>query len=303
MRVTPAVKIESIISSTLSEPGPGEAAYVSGTTYALGAKVINPTTHLVYESLQAGNTGHPLPVPPETKTDWWFEVGATNKWAMFDLNRNTQSVGNSPMTVKFAPGERVDTIGVFGMVADNLTITMRSGGSVVWSTSQVLVYRNTTRPYEYAFGPFLKRPSCVFFDLPPFSDGEFEVTLTAATGEVKCGSIIVGRNIYLGELQRNPESDSKNFSVIERDKYGQSTLIPINTIPTTRQTIIAPGYLVEGIREARRILNARPALWTALDDVAHDYFEALMILGIYTRFLINMPTPAELTISLDLEEI
>lgn len=301
MRVTPPVTITAIISSTLSEPGSEEQVYSPTATYGLEDRVISMATHLKYESLQAGNTAHPLPLPPEEKNDWWMEVEATNKWAMFDLSRNTQSVGNSPMTVKFAPGERIDTIGVFGMYADAVHITMRSSGAVVYSNSRVLIYRNTSRPYEYAFGAFKRLPSCVFFDLPPITNAEIEVTLTIGVGQVKCGAIIVGRNTYLGEVQVNPESDTRNFSVFERDKYGKSTLIPINTIPTTKQTLVAPGYLIESIRGVRKSLDAKVALWTALDDVENDYFEALMILGIHRRFLINI-NKQEITISLELEE-
>ena len=85
--------------------GPTETAYNPATTYALGDTVYSAAAHRCYESLAAGNLGNPLPVLPETETTKWIDVGPTNRWAMFDLSRNTQTVAASPLTVVVAPAE------------------------------------------------------------------------------------------------------------------------------------------------------------------------------------------------------
>ncbi|NHZ94548.1 hypothetical protein [Massilia sp. CCM 8734] len=60
-----------LLSSTVPEAM--EAEYASGTAYALGAKigVTAGTAQLVYQSLQAGNTGH----APASSPTWWKPLG------------------------------------------------------------------------------------------------------------------------------------------------------------------------------------------------------------------------------------
>jgi len=114
--------------------GPIETAYNAATTYALGDTCSSATTHRCYESLAAGNIGNPLPVPPDTVTTKWLDVGPTNRWAMFDLARNTQTVHASPLAVVVAPGERINTVGITGVKGTTLVISATSvaGGGIVY---------------------------------------------------------------------------------------------------------------------------------------------------------------------------
>jgi hypothetical protein len=295
----------TLISSTVPEPDTGEATYSAGATYALGATVISTTTHRVYESLQAANTGNPLPVPPETQTDWWIETGVTNRWASLDSARNTQSVGASPMVVVIAPGARINSVAVMGMEADTLRIEMINGGAVVYDKSFDLKLRRVRDGYEYCFKPFGLQPSVLQFDLPPFFAAQVRVTLTRATGSVKLGSVVVGNYIYLGAMQQGAENDALNFSTIDRDLYGTATLVPRRTLPVTTQTCIIEKQRVTDLLDARVRLNAVPAVWSGLDDLgSSDWFEAFLILGIYKRFSINSQYSAShALVNLNLEEI
>jgi len=56
-------------------------------TYALGDRVLKTSTHRVYESAIAGNTGN----DPENLTGQWIDVGPTRRWAMFDQALGTLS--------------------------------------------------------------------------------------------------------------------------------------------------------------------------------------------------------------------
>lgn len=131
MNVIPPITITDALltSSTIAEPDTGEAVYSAGTTYGLGAVVISTTTHLKYTSLQAGNLGHPLSaaiaqgVVP-TAADWWVMSGPTNKWAMFDLMRSTASIAPLALTAVVTPGVRVDALGLHGLAADAVLVTV-----------------------------------------------------------------------------------------------------------------------------------------------------------------------------------
>ena len=68
------------VLTSSSVPETDHAAWVSGTTYAAGDRVIRTGTHRIYERLipGAGTT------PPESDSANWLDAAPTNRWAMFD---------------------------------------------------------------------------------------------------------------------------------------------------------------------------------------------------------------------------
>jgi len=285
--------------------GGTETAWSSGTTYALGATA-SGSNGRVYESLQAANLNKPLPVLPETLTAWWQDIGPTNKWAMFDSSSNTQTVWASPLIVVFKPGMRVNTIGITGLSANSITVTATSvfGGGVVYGPKTTnLNIRNVANAYDYAFNAFLTQPSLAYFDIPPYSDIIFTVTISSTGGNVKCGSIIVGTYVYLGDVQYGAKGDALNFSTIERDIYGNATLVPRRSVPKINVTLIVDASRVNSIRDARSDLNAVPALYSGSDDGSSDWFDMLLVMGVYKTFEIDASNYSQATITLEIEEI
>lgn len=286
--------------------GPTETAYNAATTYPVLATVSSAATHRVYESLQAANVGNPIPVPPETFTAWWLDVGPTNKWAMFDLSRNTQTVHTSPLTVVLTPGQRINTVGLTGIVGNSLVISATSvtgGGTVYGPVTFDLNTRQVVDGYDYAFQPFSTRPSKVVFDVPPFTDIIITITISATEGNVKCGAVVIGTYVYIGMVLQHAKADSLNFSSITRDLWGNVTLVPRRSVPKTTQTLLLPSSRTNKVMAAKAALDARPALWTGLDDTTSDWFEMLEILGIYKQFEFDAAQAEQAEITLELEEI
>jgi hypothetical protein len=305
VRVIPPLTITDamLTSSTVAEPdsGAGEAAWNSGTTYAANDRVIRTTTHRIYESKAGGNLNHD-PATDTTET-YWLDVGPTNRWAMFDLLRNTGTTDGSPLTVVITPGARIDAIAVVGIEADSISISMTSSAVSVYSYTEDLRTRETLDWYDYFFGEFEQKSAVALFDLPPYTNGVITVTLTRATGDCTCGGVVLGQSVDLGSTIHGAENDALNFSKVERDDFGTATLVQRRTIPKTNQQTRIAKLAVNKALKVRQDLNAMPALWSGLDDATSGYFEPLLILGIYKRFTISMDQPEDALISLELEEV
>lgn len=239
-----------LISCSIPEPDVGEAVYNPATTYALGATVISTTTHLVYESLQAGNTGNPLPVPPLESTDWWLEVGVTNRQAALDAKRSTQAVGTSPMVYVVAPNARINSIALSNMEAESARIEVLVDGVVVRDHFYDLNLRRVSNGYEYCFKPFGLQRSVLRFDLPPIFAAQVRVTLTRSTGQIKLGALDVGNYVYFGEMQKGAKRGALNFSEITRDTYGETTLRKRPSLPKTTQVCEIPKRYVTDVLDA-----------------------------------------------------
>jgi hypothetical protein len=118
--------------------GPTETAYnAAKTNYALGETC--SANHRVYESLVLQTEEHPLPILPAEATAFWLDVGATMRYKMFDLDRNSQTVSTSPMTTVVTPGERVNSLGLVGMVGNILSVKVESSsvGGIIYPLAYV----------------------------------------------------------------------------------------------------------------------------------------------------------------------
>ena len=301
MRVIPPLDIAGsrLTSSTAAEPGPGEVAWNAATAYTLGQKAYLASNHTRYERLVPGTT----PTSPDLDPVNWASIGPTNRFAMFDLLRNTGTVSASPFTVVITPGQRVDSLGLVGLVADSATVQMHNEGELVYSQTINLSTRTTASWSDYFHGLFSYRSAVALFDVPPFVAGVITVTLTRVSGDVTVGGLIIGASAYVGDTQYGAESDALNFSVVERDAFGNSQLIPRRTVPKTNQSLFCTKVRVSKVIKVREDLNAVPALWSGLDDATDGYFEPLLILGYYRRFTINLAHPDVAEINLELEEV
>lgn len=303
MRVIPPQSISDISSSTIMEPDTdvGEVAWVSAGSYTIGDQRIRTTTHKVYEAISTHSGRTAL---PEVDTVYWFEVGPTNKWALFDLYRNTSSViPTGGFSTSIALGKRIDAIAVLGARITDITVQVTSvaGGGIVYGpTTFPLVSRDVQDYYDYFFMDFDYKPSILIFDIPPFIDAIVTISSTAS-GTIS--SVVLGTSEYIGYTLKGHKNDALNFSLITRDTYGNSTLVQRRSVPKTSQTIIVKKNDLANLLRLRDQLNAAPAVWSGLDDSTEGYFEALLILGIYKNLSISIDYPEYVTCTLELEEL
>jgi hypothetical protein len=104
-------------------------------------------------------------------------------------------------------------------------------------------------------------------------------------------------------VQYGAQSDVLNFSRIDRAFDGTALLTQRRSIPKTIQRVFSDKSKTNAIRRLRTNLNAVPAVWAGIDQTDDDYFEALLILGIYKKFTIDLSYPDNTLIELEVEEI
>ena len=265
-----------ITSTTAVEPAAGEVAWNAATSYTVGQTAFLASTHRVYKNVLGGVEATPpdASIGAGTTPVRWQDIGATNKFAMFDLLSNQQTLLASPLTVVLTPGVRVGAIGLLGVEADTVRVSMTSGGVTVYDTGvQNLRLRNTTKWTEYFFGTFGYLPVFGKFDLPMFTNGVITVTLAKGSGSVKCAGVVLGTPVEIGGVQYSAESNIQDYSITTRDAFGNVTLVPRKTVPLTTQTLILNSSDVNKLIALRTALRATPALWSGLTDPTDDYFK------------------------------
>lgn len=251
------------------------AAYAGGTTYAAGDHVLDATAHLVYESLVGSNTGNPL-----TDATKWAEHSTTNRWAMFDMLRASGTVeAVSPLTIVLAPG-RITSLGLTGIDADTLTVTLVDGATTVYSETINLDGSIIASWEDYFFGAFRTQSIQTLLEIPTYTAGVLTITLTKTTGSISLGKCVVGTAIPLGVTEKSPDVRRTNFSSLVRDTAGQLTDITRRKI--VRRVTQRVAVELANVRTVDALFDDvlySPALWIGLDDFDNDYAYLLAFLG------------------------
>ena len=279
-----------------------EVPWVSSVTYPQGTIVSRNTNHRIYTKLTsaAGSS-----TAPESDSVNWFDSGPNNRWALFATDRNIASYNHNSIQLLISPGERIDSIGLLGLDLSSASIKVYTADGLQYTHEELLNERETISWSDYFFGGTSSgRPTVIRFNLPTMLGTLVCITLAKTTATAKCSAVVLGTNVYLGSVQMNPKSEVLNFSKIERDAYGNSTLVPRRSVPKTTQELFLPSVYINKVRAVRTALNATPALWSGLDDATTDtYYEALLILGIYKEFTIDLENQINSRVNLQLEEI
>lgn len=298
--IPPLTITDSILySSTISEPDStydlGASAWSSGSGYSVGAYVYRPTTHMIYECIVAVTAASAASTAlPESNVllglngvKYWQEKQPTNKYAMFDIYRNSQTSSSSTITVVLKPGQRIDSVALLDL--ENVT--------------NVYVSIQHSAGTDVVVNQAIAGSSFIKFGFASYYNPTATVTLSGA-GVLKCGACVIGRYENLGYIQRGISADTINVSTVNRDIYGNATMVQRRNIPTIRADSIIEPKQVDRIALIRDKLNAIPAVWSGLDDQSTDnYYDSLLLVGFYKRFNINIDNPIAVVINLELEEI
>lgn len=269
--------------------------WASGTTYAAGARVYSASTHRVYESLKDNNVGKDPTLQVNQVSaagpTWWLDYAPTNRTAMFDGLVNSQTItGTSPLAITLAPGA-FNGIGLFGIDADTMTITILDapGGNVVYSeVGTVLEGSMPEDYYEYFYEPFRPLTQLTRTDLDPYQSSQITLTLTKAAGEVKLGMFAIGDMRPIGIPQRDASVEPTDFSGVKTDEFGRTSV---------RKRHNATGMSISAVlekEEANGVLNTlRDVLGTPVVVVGSEaqLYEWMTVFGLLSSRMTPVPYP------------
>lgn len=292
----------NLTSSTVPDvdASQGEVVFAAGD-FVVGDTRVDTTVGKKYACIVAGA----LTLLPSADPIHWEPAGASNRFAMFDLYRNTQTISSSTIVAVVALSKRIDTIVFAGMEATSVRVEMLVGGDVVFDSLVNLQIRNTRSWTGYFHGAFESKQSAIIRGVPIYANASLRITVINVTGDAKCGAVVFNASTYIGDIELGAESDALNYSKIIRSEIdGSVILYPRPSYSATSQSLNSKSSNVDKIREVRRRLNAVPAAWVGLEKTPNnDYFDTFLIVGIYRKFKIGAPKNFDAKIQLELEEI
>ena len=272
MRVLKPLKVTSamLVSTTATEAA---AAWVSGTTYAVGQTVKRTTTQRLYRRVIAGAGT----VAPELDSAAWVDGGPTNDWAMFDVENFTVTTGPPVLTVVLNMGF-FNAVYLSGLSGTALDITVREspGGAVISTYSESLTTRVVNDWYDYFFAPFVQKKDVTLQNIPLAPTAQLTVTITADTAAT-CASLDVGSMFLFGGTEQGAKAKLKSYSTVKPDVFGKLTTVKRYSAKTMSARVFMELSNAIAAQAVLDDLDAVNAIWIA---TTVDAYGPLRVRGI-----------------------
>ena len=218
------------------------------------------------------------------------------------VSQSRYDIVASPLTVVLAPSIRFTSVALIGVYAESVTVSISDGDSVVWyEKTEDLRYRETTSWMDFFFGEFENRQSVYLENLPPITSANITVTLTHSSGTVKCGAVVIGTPVDVGDAMAGASVGMVDYSRIDRDEFGNAALIQRKSIPKTSQTTVLRKEHINKVRKTLNSLRANVALWVGVEQATSNYFDSLAVLGLCTQFDIDLSYKDHALVTLDIQ--
>jgi hypothetical protein len=298
MKVIKPIKFQMhhLISTTATD---AEAHWVPATTYPIGAIVTY--SYKRYQSLQSANTGK----YPHTYPDWWLDLGAANRYAMFDEVIETSTTATTSLTAVIKPGAIFDSVALIGMNAAIAKITVRDGmsGPVVYENIAGLSTATLTDWYEYFFtDPVTKRTQVLFQNIPSYLNAYITLELENEVGEpVSLAKIVYGTLSPIGQTQYGLNAGIVDYSVKETNEFGTTSFVERRFSKRLSAQVYVSNSQLNRVQSYLYSIRATPSVWIATEDPTYE--EAAVVYGWYRDFSTDISYPTFSVLSLELESL
>lgn len=297
LKVIKSVTVTDAILTGSSVPEADHATWASGTTYALGDRVILTSTHKIYESLQAANTNH----DPATETTWWVEVSPTNRWKCLDLSNTTQTVVDAADYYEFTPAQAVNAVAlvnISGILSVRVRLTDPSFGVVYDKTADLTAVPSESSWYAWFFEPRTEQTLFVASDLPSYPNATLRIDVTSS-GTAYIGALVFGtqRTIGLG-VQQGVRLGITDYSRKERNEWGDTVLVQRAYAKRVSFSMLISNDQLDNTFNLLADMRATPCLW-----IGTNLYGALSVFGFYASFEIGITYARYSDCTLDLESL
>jgi hypothetical protein len=223
MKLLRPVTITDAMLTSSTVPENDHPAWAAGTAYVTGNRVILTTTHRRYEAL-AASTG----VNPATDPTKWLDLGPTNRWAMFDARVGTASTRAASLQAVLAPGA-VDAVALIDTDAESATVTLTVDGVTNYTSTQSFNLGGNAIDnwFSWFFEPIGRKSTLLFLDVPVYANGVVTVTIARDNPAdiVSCGSLLLGRQLSLGDTEHGVDIGIIDYSRKEADQFGVISVV------------------------------------------------------------------------------
>lgn len=289
-----------LTSSTILEPDAtqGEVEWSAGS-YVVGDEVIKSSTHRRYRC--AVDTTDDPEVGVNKAPPTWVDIGATNKYRMFDDKNGSKSIVSSPLTLELTPNQPCTAISGFyisGATSIEVTMTDPTDGVVYSEFVEMQDNDDIVDYYEWFFYPIIAINEFILFDLPTYPNATIKVEITG-TGDIQVGSMPFGTQTAIGIANYGSGLDLIDMSRKEKDEFGNYTIVERPSYDIVDFDLKIQTNRSRYINNLIRQYKTKPVVWFGGENSE----TAIFVFGYYKQFRVIIDAPTLSTANLQIEEL
>lgn len=284
MRIIQPVDITPALLYSSNVPEDEYPPWTAGT-YIQGDRRI--VEHRVYEVLAESTTDAPLAgivkSPPS-----WLDVGATNRWRMFDSKVGSTTSYAGAVDVELQPGQVVNAVALLNLRGRDASVTMTDPvDGVVYERELQLVDAGVTNWYDWFFAPIGRQADFVLLDLPAYGTATLRVRVENADDDAAVGELVLGRQAELGVALYGTGVGIIDYSRKSTDEFGITSVVKRDYSKRCEFDVAVDTALVGYVQRLLASIRARPVVW-----IGDEQHEATLVYGYYRDFSISISTPS-----------
>lgn len=293
MRIIKPVDVTPAILTSSNVPETDYAAWSAATAYAVGDKVTY--NHRNYEAL-AAHTG----ANPETDTSdppKWLDLGANNRWRMFDDKVGSLTGQAGSIAVELQPGTVINSVALFNLQGRDATVTLTDPvDGIVYQRTVSLVDAGVTDWYEWFFAPIGRQTDFVLLDLPAYGTATLSVVIDNAAGTAACGHLVMGRQAEIGVALYGSGVGITDYSRKEADAFGNAIVVERSFSKRAEFDVMVETHQISWVQRLLAGIRAQPVVW-----IGAEGYESTVLFGYYRDFSISIsgPSASDATITVE----
>lgn len=256
------------------------AEWASGTTYALGDRVIYTVSgaHSVYESVLGSNTNHN---PSTDDGTYWIYVSKTNRWKMFDNSNTSQTVKADDIKVDISYASRPNCVFFSNVEAQFITVIM-------YDSNNNVVFEQTTKMYEdtgvasyfsWFTNQVKRRKELFIYPLPPLANCRISAIIDNNGEDAKCGTMLVGSAETIGLTELGASVGIQDYSVKQRNDFGDYQILERAFNKRGQFNIFVDNNVIDRLQNTLSSVRATATLY-----VGTSKYSSTQIYGFYRDF-------------------
>lgn len=268
--------------------------WVSTTPYAVGGRVV--VNSRIYEALVASTNVNPTAAP--TTPPKWLDLGATNRWRMFDDKMSSVTTNPESISLRIVPGKAIDALAFFGIDAASVLVRVTDPYQGVVFESQVspVSTDGIDNWHDYFFSPVEIMEDFVVLDVPAGSFGSVEIVISKPGGVARAATLIIGKMARIGEALYGSSVGITDFSKKDRDDFGNFVIVERGFSKRAEFDVAVDTARVASVQRTLARYRAKPLVW-----IGEASYEATIIYGYYRDFslVISGPSVSDCSISVE----
>lgn len=229
-------------------------------------------------------------VAPGTDDTKWLEIGASNRYAMFDGVINNVTSAPTPLDVRVTPGTVVNSVSLFQVTANTVQVQVIDPveGIVYDRTEDMLDDTFVVDWYSYFFEPISRKSDVTFTDVPAYGSADIRIVAQAAAAtNAIIGETVIGFQRRLGVTNFNTSVSIQDYSRKERDQFGNVSVVERQFSKLADYDVTCETSVVNLVQKALADIRTTPTVF-----IGDPNRPETIVYGFYRNFNIVLSTPS-----------